>query len=104
MFFAQDDWKVNSKLSVNLGLRYDFITPALEAENHQLNFNPAGSGSVIQAKDGSLEDRGLVKPDRNNFAPRVGFVYKIDDRCSSAAATGSSTTSSTAWAARTSWP
>ena len=80
MFFAQDDWKVNSKLSVNLGLRYDFITPALEAENHQLNFNPAGSGSVIQAKDGSLEDRGLVKPDRNNFAPRVGFVYKIDDR------------------------
>ena len=80
MFFAQDDWKVNSKLSVNLGLRYDFITPALEAQNHQLNFNPAGSGSVIQAKDGSLEDRGLVKPDRNNFAPRVGFVYKIDDR------------------------
>jgi len=80
MFFVQDDWKVTPKLSVNLGLRYDFITPALEAQNHQLNFNPAGSGSVIQAKDGSLEDRGLVKPDRNNFAPRVGFVYKIDDR------------------------
>jgi hypothetical protein len=80
MFFVQDDWKVNSKLSLNLGLRYDFITPALEAQNHQLNFDPAGSGSVILAKDGSLEDRGLVKPDRNNFAPRVGFVYKLDDR------------------------
>jgi hypothetical protein len=80
MFFVQDDWKVTPKLSVNLGLRYDFITPALEAENHQLNFNPAGSGSVILAKDGSLEDRGLVKPDRNNFAPRVGFVYKVDER------------------------
>ena len=30
--------------------------------------------------DGSLEDRGLVKPDRNNFAPRVGVVYKLDDK------------------------
>jgi hypothetical protein len=80
MFFVQDDWKVNSKLSVNLGLRYDFITPALEGQNRQLNFIPTGSGSVILAKDGSLEDRGLVKPDRNNFAPRVGFVYKLNDR------------------------
>jgi hypothetical protein len=80
MFFVQDDWKVNSKLSVNLGLRYDFITPALEADNHQANFDPAGGGSLVLARDGSLEDRGLVKPDRNNFAPRVGFVYKIDDR------------------------
>ncbi|HEY8151992.1 MAG TPA: TonB-dependent receptor [Vicinamibacteria bacterium] len=80
MFFIQDDWKVNSKLSLNLGLRYDFITPAMEAQNHQANFVPAGGGSLILAKDGSLEDRGLVKPDRNNFAPRVGFVYKIDDR------------------------
>jgi hypothetical protein len=80
MFFVQDDWKVSSKLSVNLGLRYDFITPAMEAENHQANFVPDGGGSLVLAKDGSLEDRGLVKPDRNNFAPRVGFVYKIDDR------------------------
>jgi Carboxypeptidase regulatory-like domain/TonB dependent receptor-like, beta-barrel/TonB-dependent Receptor Plug Domain len=80
MFFVQDDWKVNSKLSLNLGLRYDFITPALEASNRQTNFNPAGTGSLVFAKDGSLEERGLVKPDRNNFAPRLGFVYKIDDR------------------------
>jgi TonB-dependent receptor-like protein len=79
MFFIQDDWKVNSKLSLNLGLRYDFMTPALEAQNRQLNFIPE-TGSVVLAKDGSLEDRGLVKPDRNNFAPRVGFVYKIDER------------------------
>ena len=62
MFFVQDDWKVNAQLSLNLGLRYDFITPALEANNAQTNFNPAGSGSLVFAKDGSLEDRGLVKP------------------------------------------
>ena len=80
MGFVQDDWKASAKLTLNLGLRYDFITPALEASNHQTNFDPAGTGSLIFAKDGSLEDRGLVKPDRNNFAPRVGVVYKLDEK------------------------
>jgi hypothetical protein len=79
MYFVQDDWKVNGRLSVNLGLRYDFITPALEASNAQTNFDPA-TGTLRFAGDGSLEERGLVKPDRNNFAPRVGIVYKLDDR------------------------
>ena len=40
MFFVQDDWKVSPRLSLNLGLRYDFITPALEANNAQTNFDP----------------------------------------------------------------
>jgi hypothetical protein len=80
MYYIQDDWKVNPRLSLTLGLRYDFITPALEANNAQTNFNPAGSGSLVFAKDGSLEDRGLVKADRNNWAPRVGIVYKVDDK------------------------
>ena len=80
MFYLQDDWKVNSKLALNLGLRYDFITPALEANNAQTNFNPAGTGSLIFAKDGSLEDRGLVKSDKNNFAPRVGIVYTLNEK------------------------
>ena len=80
MFFAQDDWKVNSKLSLNLGLRYDFITPALEASDAQTNFDPSGGGSLLFASGGSLENRGLVKPDINNFAPRVGAVYKLDEK------------------------
>jgi len=79
-FFVQDDWKVNPKLSLNLGLRYDFITPALEAENRQTNFIPEGGGRLIFASDGSLEDRGLVKTDKNNFAPRIGVVYKATEK------------------------
>ena len=80
MFYVQDDWRVSDKLSLNLGLRYDFITPALEASDAQTNFDPAGTGSLLYASDGSLEERGLVKPDRNNFAPRIGVVYKINEK------------------------
>src|SRR4029078_5112448 len=80
MGFAQDDWKVNGHLTLNLGLRYDFITPALEANNSQTTFDPSGSGSLVFASDGSLHDRGLVKPDRNNFAPRIGVVYRLNDK------------------------
>jgi hypothetical protein len=80
MFFVQDDWKATARLTLNVGLRYDFMTPALEANNAQTNFNPSGSGSLVFAKEGSLEDRGLVKPDRNNVAPRVGVAYKLDDK------------------------
>src|SRR5580693_8326342 len=56
------------------------MTPASEANNNQTNFIPDGTGSLIFAKDGSIDDRALVHPDRNNFAPRAGVVYKLDDK------------------------
>jgi hypothetical protein len=79
-FYAQDDWKAGDKLTLNIGLRYDYMTPAYEANNRMANFDPSGAGSLVFAKDGSLEDRALVKPDRNNFSPRIGGVYKFTDR------------------------
>jgi hypothetical protein len=76
--FVQDDWRATEKLTVNLGLRYDFMTPATEAENEQINFDP-DTQSIVSATDGSLEDRALVEPDWSNIAPRVGFVYRVTE-------------------------
>ena len=77
-FYAQDDWRVSDALTLSLGLRYDFMTPSLEKDNLQANFDPA-SGALVFASDGSLEDRALVKPDTNNFAPRLGLVYRVNE-------------------------
>jgi outer membrane receptor protein involved in Fe transport len=79
-FYVQDDWKPSDKLTLNLGLRYDFMPPATEKDNRMANFDPAGSGQLVFAKDGSLADRALVNPDKNNFAPRLGAIYRINDK------------------------
>jgi outer membrane receptor protein involved in Fe transport len=78
-FFVQDDWRVNDALTLNLGLRYDFMSPSYERDNAMANFDPA-TGTLIYASGGSLEDRALMKPDRNNFAPRIGVVQRLDER------------------------
>jgi hypothetical protein len=78
--FAEDDWKVTRKLTLNLGLRYDFATPALEGNNQMANFDPTGTGSLVFAKGGSLEDRSLVQVNKKNFGPRIGFAYSLDPK------------------------
>lgn len=77
--YLQDDFRVNNRLTLNLGVRYEFATPYTEAKNRLSNFDPA-TKSIIQAKDGSLYDRSLVDPDYNNFAPRLGFAYNVLDK------------------------
>jgi TonB dependent receptor len=78
--FAQDDWKLTPKLTLNLGLRYDFATPPYSAKNQLANFNPAGSGSLVTATAGSLSDRSLVQLNKANFAPRIGAAYSLNDK------------------------
>lgn len=77
--YLQNDFKVNRKLTLNLGLRYEFGTPYYEKNNRLSNYDPV-TNSIILAKDGSLYDRGLVDPDYNNFGPRLGFAYNIFDK------------------------
>ncbi|MDQ3012285.1 MAG: TonB-dependent receptor, partial [Acidobacteriota bacterium] len=77
--YLQDDFKVNQRLTLNLGVRYEFATPYTEAKNRLSNFDPV-TKTIIRAKDGSLYDRSLVNPDYNNWAPRLGFAYNLMDK------------------------
>ena len=77
--YVQDDWRVGSNLTLNLGVRYEFSTPYWEKDNVLSNFDPDANLMII-AKDGSIYDRALIDPDRNNFAPRLGFAYTLTPR------------------------
>jgi len=104
-YFAQDDWKVSSRLTLNLGLRYDLATPFIEKSDLLINFDPVGknpngnpgvfiipstktlpfvdtriaSYGYITAAQAGL-GRGLVHTDNNNLAPRLGFAYRLGDK------------------------
>lgn len=73
-FFAQDDWKPMPNLTLNLGLRYEYFSPLRETENRLTNLElGTGSRTLQDARVVSVET--LTKPDKNNFAPRIGFAY-----------------------------
>jgi hypothetical protein len=72
--FAQDDFKITSGLTLNVGVRYEYATPPREKNNRLVNFDPV-SGTEVTARDGGTFDRTLIHPDRNNVAPRVGFAW-----------------------------
>jgi TonB dependent receptor len=74
--YAQDDVRLNDRVTLNLGLRYEYATPFWEADNVLTNFDPVNR-VMVAAKDGSIYDRALVDPDRNNFGPRLGLAYTI---------------------------
>lgn len=74
--YLQDDVRVNDALTLNLGLRYEYATPHWEKDNILSNFDPAGPRMIL-ASDGSLQDRALIEPDRNNFGPRLGFAWSM---------------------------
>jgi hypothetical protein len=78
-YFIQDDYRMTQKLTLNLGLRYEFATPPREREDQLANFDPT-TGGMMFSQDGGLFERALIHPDRNNFAPRLGFSYSPVER------------------------
>ena len=105
-YFFQDDWKVTPKLTVNLGLRYELISPFVDAHDIMLNFDPTfnnNTGRFIIASDKTAQfldpriaqttlpvvtaanshlgiGRGLLRTDKNNFAPRVGVALRLGEK------------------------
>lgn len=93
--YIQDDWKALPNLTINAGLRYEFMSPYYEQDNKILNYDPvnnqllqAGNGTDVNSTapghvyklhyvgGSSLADRALVNPDYKDFGPRLGFSYQ----------------------------
>jgi hypothetical protein len=92
--FLQDDWRVNRRLTLNLGVRYEFYGTVKERFKSQANFNPyTGNLDIPSSSKVSLTPTfasilpvnheasdGLINPDYNNVAPRVGFAYQANSK------------------------
>ena len=89
--YFQDDWRMNGRLTLNLGLRWDTDRPLTERFDRTSWFDfdavlpiqvaalgPIHGGLVFAGRNGA--PRGNKDPDNNNFAPRFGVAYKLSDR------------------------
>lgn len=74
--YLQADWKASQKLTLNLGVRYEFATPQYEARNRLSNYDPARR-QLVAATEGSFRNRSGINPDWNNWAPRIGLAYTV---------------------------
>ncbi len=87
-YYVQDDFKVNKRLTLNLGLRYEFVVHATEKYNAEANFNIATNTLDIPGRQDPLPanfypqipvsrnaPRSLVPNQKHDFAPRFGFAY-----------------------------
>jgi Carboxypeptidase regulatory-like domain/TonB dependent receptor/TonB-dependent Receptor Plug Domain len=76
--YFQDDWKVTPKLTLNLGLRYDYASWPFEGGDRMTNLDPI-TGLKFTPENSEF-GRGLVKPDKNNFGPRIGLAYQLNPK------------------------
>lgn len=80
--FAQDEWRIGKRLVVNLGIRYEYSTPKADTQGRSFSLLPglqstvfpnAPNGLVFPGDKGA--PRGANFPDKNDWAPRVGFAF-----------------------------
>jgi trimeric autotransporter adhesin len=87
--FAQNDWRIFANLSLNLGVRYEYVGPYTEADNRIANLEVGLGfatavpvvpvGAVLPPGSPPFQTsplQSLIHPDRNNFAPRIGIAWK----------------------------
>ena len=83
-WYAQDDWRALSNLTLNYGLRYEYFSPYVEKDNRLVNLDHNSDFTVVlpvcpvaiagTCAAGTV--RSLVNPDRNMYSPRLGFAYR----------------------------
>ncbi len=74
--FLMDDWKATNRLTLNLGVRYDLVTPPFEVRDRERSFD-LNKGVLVFAKPGSWRDRAFNDLKKNDFAPRIGLAYTL---------------------------
>src|SRR3989441_2282294 len=73
--FVEDDWKASPRLTLNLGLRYDLFTPPTEKSGRTSYYFPDDRKVIVAGGKSSR----IVSMDKNNFGPRIGFAYALDN-------------------------
>ena len=83
--YLADDWRLNSSLTVNAGLRWDYTTPMTELKRRLVNLDlapgftaalPVLASNPVGTLTQSRYPESLVRPDRHGFAPRVGLAWR----------------------------